>query len=50
MTKFNDELFDSIEAQLDKLAQEIYGEFGYDTLTPEQAKEVRKIVINKLYK
>ena len=49
MKNLNNELFDSIENQLDKLAQEMYGEFGYDTLTSEQAKEVRRIVIQKLY-
>ena len=39
----------NFEEQLDYYAVEYYGEFGYDTLSCEEKKEVRKIVIEKLY-
>ena len=39
----------NFEEQLDYYAVEYYGEFGYDTLSSEEKKEVRKIVIEKLY-
>ena len=37
------------EELLDYYAVEYYGEFGYDTLSSEQKKEVRKLVIKELY-
>jgi len=39
----------NFEEQLDYYAVEYYGEFGYDTLSSEEKKEVCKIVIEKLY-
>ena len=42
------ELFDYIEQRLDILAQEIYGEFGYDTLKQEQREKVRQILIEEM--
>ena len=40
------ELFDYVEYRLDILAQEIYGEFGYDTL--KQVEKVRQILIEEM--
>ena len=42
------ELFDYVEYRLDVLAQEIYGEFGYDTLKQEEREKVRQILIEEM--
>ena len=42
------ELFDYIEHRLDILAQEVYGEFGYDTLKQEEREKVRQILIEEM--
>lgn len=42
------ELFDYVEYRLDVLAQEIYGEFGYDTLKQVEKDRVRQILIEEM--
>ena len=42
------ELFDYVEYRLDILAQEIYGEFGYDTLKQVEKDRVRQILIEEM--
>ena len=48
-TKINIMTIKNFEEQLDYYAVEYYGEFGYDTLSTEEKKEVIKMIIQKLY-